>query len=252
MGPDRSPKTGKASGAPARQVSAVTLPPRRGRGLSTNRNTKAAAYAVEAIRTRILEGLLSPGQRLIESELMAELDVGRSTLREAWLRLEADGLVELRHQRGAIVRRLSRRDMAELFEVRACLEGFGAALAAARIDQDGRRKELEAERQRWEQETVLANAVDFMAHNVELHRLISATGDNVRLMQILAPLQMPGYRLQFLRLLDLDYRRHSAKDHLAIIDAVLEGDSKRAEHLMRQHILEAGRLAQQIPDLLDR
>lgn len=251
MSPDRSPKTRKASVAPARQVSAITLSSHRGRGLPAGKNPKAAAYAVEAIRTRILEGLLSPGQRLIESELMAELDVGRSTLREAWLRLEADGLVELRHQRGAVVRRLNRRDMAELFEVRASLEGLGAALAAAHIDRDGRREELEQERSRWEQEAVPANAVDFMAHNVELHRRISVMGDNARLIQVLAPLQMPGYRLQFLRLLDLDYRRRSARDHLAIIDAILAGASGRAEHLMRRHILEAGRLAQQIPGLLD-
>lgn len=217
---------------------------------SADRSTKAAAFAVEAIRTRILEGLLSPGQRLIESELMAELDVSRSTLREAWLRLEADGLVELRHQRGAIVRRLNRRDMAELFEVRACLEGLGAALAAARVGQKDTRTELEAEKRRWEREEVQTNAFEFMAHNVELHRRITALGGNARLMQILAPLQMPGYRLQFMQLLDLGYRRRSAAQHVAIIAAVLAGDSERAERLTRQHVLEAGRLAQQIPDLL--
>lgn len=221
------------------------------RPAAADRGTKAAAFAVEAIRTRILEGLLSPGQRLIESELMAELDVSRSTLREAWLRLEADGLVELRHQRGAIVRRLSRRDMAELFEVRANLEGLGAALAAARVGHQGRRAELEAEKRRWELEEVQTNAFEFMAHNVELHRRITAMGENARLMQLLAPLQMPGYRLQFLQLLDLEYRRRSAAEHVAIITAVLDGDSERAERLTRQHVLEAGRLAQQIPDLLD-
>src|SRR5688572_32960683 len=102
-------------------------------------DTKAALYAAQAIRTRILEGLLSPGQRLIESDLMAELDVGRSTIREAFLKLDAEGLVELRHQRGAIVRRLTRRDLAELFEVRERLEGLAAALAAARVDEGDNR-----------------------------------------------------------------------------------------------------------------
>jgi DNA-binding GntR family transcriptional regulator len=66
--------------------------------------TKAAFYAAESIRTMILEGMLSPGQRLIESDLMQELDVGRSTIREAFLRLDAEGFVELRHQRGAASR----------------------------------------------------------------------------------------------------------------------------------------------------
>ena len=70
--------------------------------------TKAARYAADIIRANIFEGLLSPGQRLIESELMAELDVGRSTIREALLQLDAEGIVELRHQRGSRVRRCRR------------------------------------------------------------------------------------------------------------------------------------------------
>ena len=95
---------------------------------------KAAKYAAEIIRLKILDGMLSPGQRLIELDLMAELDVGRSTIREAFLKLEAEGFVELRHQRGAIVRRMTRRDMAELFEVRERLEGLAASLCAAKVD----------------------------------------------------------------------------------------------------------------------
>jgi DNA-binding GntR family transcriptional regulator len=214
-------------------------------------DTKAALFAAEAIRTRILEGLLSPGQRLIESDLMAELDVGRSTIREAFLRLDAEGVVELRHQRGAIVRRLTRRDMKELFDLRERLEGLGAALAAENVDEAGNREWLAAERKLWRTEEVVSNSIRHMEENVAFHRGINLMSGNERLMRMLAPLQVPGYRMQFLQMIDDKRRRASATEHIAIIDSILAKDPAKAERLMREHVRRAGKIALQIPGLLD-
>ena len=212
---------------------------------------KAAKYAAEIIRLKILDGMLSPGQRLIEMDLMAELDVGRSTIREAFLKLEADGFVELRHQRGAIVRRMTRRDMAELFDVRERLEGLAASLCAAKVDHGGNRARLRELREVWKQQSVRRDSIEHMASNVELHRGIILLADNQRLIRILEPLQVPGYRMQFLDMLDQQQREHSAEDHVAILDAILAGDGAKAERLMREHVRHAGTLAQKIPGLLD-
>jgi DNA-binding GntR family transcriptional regulator len=212
---------------------------------------KAAKYAAEIVRLKILDGMLSPGQRLIEPDLMAELDVGRSTIREAFLKLEAEGFVELRHQRGAIVRRMTRRDMHELFEVRERLEGLAAALCAANVDLDGNRARLKEMREVWKQQPVRRDSVAHMAANVDLHRDIIALAGNQRLVRILEPLQVPGYRVQFLDLLDQGQRNHSAEDHVAILDAILAGDRVKAERLMREHVRKAGELALQIPGLID-
>jgi DNA-binding GntR family transcriptional regulator len=212
---------------------------------------KAAKYAAEIIRLKILDGMLSPGQRLIELDLMSELDVGRSTIREAFLKLEADGFVELRHQRGAIVRRMTRRDMAELFDVRERLEGLAASLCAAHVDHGGNRARLRELREVWKQQSVRRDSIEHMASNVELHRGIILLADNQRLIRILEPLQVPGYRMQFLDMLDQQQREQSAEDHVAILDAILAGDGTKAERLMREHVRHAGKLAQQIPGLLD-
>jgi DNA-binding GntR family transcriptional regulator len=224
-------------------------PPERANDRSPDK--KAAKYAAEIIRMKIVDGLLSPGQRLIEPDLMAELEVGRSTIREAFLKLEAEGFVELRHQRGAIVRRMTRRDMAELFEVRERLEGLGASLCAARVDENGNRARLREMREVWKREDVRSNSLEHMARNVDLHRGIILMGDNQRLIRMLEPLQIPGYRIQFLQLLDEDRRHTSAEEHIAIIDAILAGDAAKAERLMRDHVRRAAKLAQLIPGLLD-
>jgi DNA-binding GntR family transcriptional regulator len=202
-------------------------------------DTKAAMHAAEVIRLKILEGLLSPGQRLIEPDLMSELGVGRSTIREAFLRLDSEGYVELRHQRGAIVRRMTRRDMAELFEVREQLEGLAATLSAARSGE------------RWSDKGLHSNALRHMDENVVLHRGIIDMSGNRRLARMLEPLQIPGYRVQYLTLMDSARQEQSSKDHLEIIAAILSGDAARAGRLMRAHVREAGLLAQRIPNLLD-
>jgi len=215
-------------------------------------DVKAANLAAEAIRSRILDSLLSPGQRLIEAELMAELDVGRSTIREAFLRLESDGLVELRHQRGAMVRRLSRRDMAELFEIRERLEGLGAALCASRASgQSQIRAQLRQARRHWSEMETQGNALRHMQDNVDFHRDLIEMSGNARLLRTLAPMQIPGYRMQFIQLMDDRHCAISATEHVAIIDAMLAGDATEAERLMRHHVRRAGELAQSISGLVD-
>ena len=214
-------------------------------------DTKAAMHAAELIRLKILEGLLSPGQRLIEPDLMSELGVGRSTIREAFLRLDAEGYVELRHQRGAIVKRMTRRDMAELFEVREQLEGLAASLSAAHSSETRHRDWLLAQRERWQDEELSSNALRHMDENVILHRGIIDMSGNRRLARTLEPMQIPGYRVQYLQLMDVARQVQSSKDHLEIIAAILNGDATRAGRLMRAHVREAGLLAQRIPNLLD-
>src|SRR3546814_11928746 len=61
------------------------------------------------LKEQILDGSLAPGQRLISRDLIEELGISRGPLREAFRRLAADRLIELFPNRGAVVRRLSRR-----------------------------------------------------------------------------------------------------------------------------------------------
>ena len=216
---------------------------------SQDGQTKAADIAAAEIRRQIQEGFLAPGQRLIEAELMAQLPVGRSTLREAFLKLAADGLVELQHQRGAWVRRMTRADLAELFQMRECLEGYAAGLAATRVGSGTAGHWLAEARAVWLTEDVLNNEMSHMENNVPLHDGIVAMAGNGRLASSLKLMELPGYRLQFLRLLDREQRVLSARQHIDIIDAIVAGKAAQAEKLMRAHVRRAGELAQMIPGL---
>lgn len=219
----------------------------------TSRARKAADVAADDIRRLIADGLVAPGQRLIEAELVDRIGVSRSTLREAFLKLAIDGLVELQHQRGACVRRMTRTAMQEMFELRECLEGYAAGLAATRVRGDSERSShrawLEEARAIWAGETVPGDALAHMENNVPLHDGIVAMAGNARLKGTLAQFDMPAYRLRFMRLIDNAELARSAHDHVTIIDAILDGSAARAERAMRAHVRRSGRLALRIPDL---
>jgi DNA-binding GntR family transcriptional regulator len=84
-----------------------------------------------ALRERILNGELAPGERLIERDLVETYDVGRGTVRAALQRLEHDGLVAVEIHRGAFVRQLDKQALRELFELRTALELESAHRALA-------------------------------------------------------------------------------------------------------------------------
>ena len=216
---------------------------------SKQAEVKVGRSVAQILRNRILGGDLAPGQRLIEADLLGELSVARSALREAFVQLDAEGLIELRHQRGAIVTKLNRQDMADLFAVRERLEGMAAALAAQRIDEPGHREWLLAQRENWMRTEMLQNERTHMEENVPFHDGIIRMSGNQRLIEILRRLHVPAYRQRFLELLKEDRRKDSVEDHLAVIDAILKGDADRAERLMGAHVRRTGELAQMIEGL---
>jgi DNA-binding GntR family transcriptional regulator len=86
------------------------------------------------LRGEIYRGALTPGQRLLEVELRDHLDVSRAPIREAFLALQRDGLVEMRPHRGATVAAFSDEDIEEIYELRRMLDPFAARAAAERRD----------------------------------------------------------------------------------------------------------------------
>src|SRR3954471_3552561 len=91
-----------------------------------------------ALRDRIVTLRLPPGSVLREDELMRELAIGRTPLREAVKRLTLENLVAVRPRRGTFVTDVHPADIEAITEVRVELEGFAAELAATRLDAAGR------------------------------------------------------------------------------------------------------------------
>lgn len=89
----------------------------------------------QSLETAILSGHLPPGERLIEARIGEELGVSRTTVREALLKLERQGLVVNNPRRGTFVTRLSQADALDLGYARALLECFAVSIGHAAIDE---------------------------------------------------------------------------------------------------------------------
>src|SRR5690606_32381653 len=84
-------------------------------------------------KNQIFDGRLVPGQRLISRDLIEQLGISRGSLREAFRRLESDGLVDIVPNRGAAVRKLSAAEVSHVYQIREALEGYAARAAAQNI-----------------------------------------------------------------------------------------------------------------------
>lgn len=101
-----------------------------------------ASLAYDRISERITSGEFAANERLTEADLVKDLGVSRGAIREAMSKLAADGLIEIELNKGAIVRAISRKDMADFLEVRALHESFAARRAAERSNEPGSRERI--------------------------------------------------------------------------------------------------------------
>jgi GntR family transcriptional regulator, trigonelline degradation regulator len=91
---------------------------------------------LENLRRAIVEGRFRPADRLVERELCALTGASRSSVREALRQLEAEGLILTLPDRGPIVRSVSKTEAADLYQVRALLEGMAGKLFAERASDE--------------------------------------------------------------------------------------------------------------------
>jgi len=187
-----------------------------------------------------------PGQRLTEVELASRYGVSRTSVREAFQRLTADGLLAFEPHRGVTVRRLSRKEVNNLFAVRGALEvlAVGLALPALRAD-PGKLLVLQEE---------MNHAVDgndmaaFSDANNRFHGLFSETADNPVLAETLTRLSNSLYWLQFRMLVDRQDVFASNVEHRRIVEAILAEDMRAAEAAMRDHVAASRTLIQRLSD----
>lgn len=210
--------------------------------MSKTEKSKSASLVdqvVQAIREGIQEGRFVPGQRLIESDLTEQFGISRGPLREAMSRLAGDGLVVIEPHKGVAVRRFTRGDMEELYDVRQAVESLAARLAASRIDRDNNRARLQALLTEMQ---AFSNSGEVMAYascNDRFHKLIVEISGNRYLTNLIEHLHVPIFRELGMRFMDTRARQDSIADHQAIAQAIFDGDGARAGKAMSRHVLRS-------------
>ena len=187
------------------------------------------------LRDRIRDGRLAPGQRLIEADMQRLFRVSRGPVREAVRRLAAEGLIDLRHNSGAIVRALTRDEVSNVFRIREVLEGLAARLAADNVKQGESAHELLALEES-HRLTFDGSPASYMRYNDLFHALIVRLSANEQLIQLLRQLHVRVYRLQVEALRTSVSYVNSRREHEEIVRAIAKGKGAEAERIMRNHI----------------
>lgn len=197
--------------------------------------------AYEQIRRRILDNAWPPGHRALEQEVALALGMSRTPVREALLRLQADGLVEVIPRHGMRVLPVSPDDMREIYQILTALECMAAELLAERKPTDkvlqplvvaskAMDKALKAE----DLDAWAAADERFHAHLVELcgNRQLQATALNY------------WDRAHRARMFTLRLRpkpANSTKEHMQMVERLRAGDAAGAAAVTRAHRERASR-----------
>lgn len=191
--------------------------------------------AYQAIKTAILSLALEPGHPLVESELAEQLGISKTPVRTALQELERDGLVTKLLYKGTYVSEITRRDIREVFELRAVLEGLAASLAVPALDQtDLARAEelLEAMESALQQ----GNRELASQYGARFHEVIRQKADNERLLLIVHNLDDHTQRFRLLSDQISGRLEKSLRQHREILEALKRRDPDLAEQRVRQHL----------------
>lgn len=188
----------------------------------------------QILRRRILMGEISAGERLSVPALARELEVSRSPVREAVLRLCREGLAQEERNRGAVVPHPDTGTLISLYQAREALEGMTARLAAENFSADIRRRLLSI---LTEHEEVVAEG-DFTRHiemDAAFHRNVREAAGSPVMAKMLDEIQ--GQVMLAMRSTAVSGgARQAIEDHRRIFEALATGDPEVSERAARQHI----------------
>jgi DNA-binding GntR family transcriptional regulator len=201
------------------------------------RSSSAVGDVFVAVRDGILSGAFAPGQAITESEIASQLGVSRTPVREALRELEVQGLLT-RHHRRILVASLSAAEADDVHEIRVALEIVAVRQAIARRPAETIVPHLERTISEMRYEIKNGNTAMALKSARAFHEAIFHGSDNKMLTRFLAQVynRVDQYRFYNSSQRSSARLRRTIEEHLAIVDAIREGDVDRAQNQMQLHL----------------
>ena len=226
MPDDNAAQTGSAGAKPARSGS---------RMLNADR-----AYA--EVKRRILDNEMPAGYQILEQELAEMLDMSRTPVREAMIRLAEEGMVEIRPRHGLRVLPLSASDMQEIYHILIALEATAAQLVAERGLSDDQLGQLRTAVSDMDRALASDDLRGWAAADERFHMLLVDYCGNARLRALVGTFWDQSHRARMATLKLRPKPVDSNKDHAAVVEAITRGDAEAAREIHRQHRIRAGQI----------
>lgn len=198
--------------------------------------------AYQEIRRKILENEMPPGFQITEQELALSLEVSRTPTREALLRLEVEGLVEIWPRHGMRVKRVSIDDVREIYEILTALESTAAGLAAMRKPPPAELTEMRSCTDMMDKALRKNNLKEWAIADEQFHRLLARASGNTRFVEIVDTYFGQSHRLRMMTLSLRPKPSGSNRDHDAVLKAIDKGDAEAAVRIHREHRMHSAKM----------
>lgn len=191
----------------------------------------------DRLRKKILDSELAPGSHILEQELAVMLGVSRTPIREAVIRLQNEGLLEIVPRHGVRIVPIAVSDMREIYDVLISLEPRAAELLAARGASPKELRQLEDACARMADSLARGEMEEWALADEEFHLGIVRLSNNRRLVDIVLNCWDQVHRARYftLRLRQHPQPSKSIEEHYEIIEAVRRGDTSAAYGIYRRH-----------------
>jgi GntR family transcriptional regulator, rspAB operon transcriptional repressor len=185
------------------------------------------------LRQRIIRGEIPPGTALSEAEIARRFSISRQPVREAFIKLAEEGLLEIRPQRGTYVRKISKTAVMDARFVREAIEANIVRELAVEGDAGlvaTLRRQLLAQRA-----VPVGELYDFMRLDEEFHRTLADAAGRLYGWKVIEDVKVQMDRVRYLSLRSFPQAK-LVRQHTAIVDAIEKASPDRAERAMREHL----------------
>lgn len=187
--------------------------------------------AYQFIKNQITSGMYRPGHVLSENQMCIKLDMSRTPVREAFKKLENDGLIE-RDGQETRVTQIKKEELRENYDLRSMLEGYALQKSFSNLD----RSKLEKFRTQFTTALNRKNWEDYLELDEQFHHFLTKSDDGSTLQKSLDLLQSQTNRMRYAIRDDQRCMISSVDEILQIIDAIAENDRDEAVRRLNKHV----------------
>jgi len=187
------------------------------------------------LREQIIQAELMPGERISEAEIAKSLSISRQPVREAFIKLSEEGLVQVLPQRGTYVTRIS---IASVMDVRFVREAIEADIVRQVVGEHTAETVRELRDQIARQRQVPQDdRAAFLRLDELFHHTLAAAAGRAYAWSVIESVKAQMDRVRFLSVDDIQIGR-LIEQHERIVDAIAAGDVGKAEAALRRHLRE--------------
>ncbi len=201
--------------------------------IQTNKR-RLADEVYEQLVNAIAHREIGPEDRLIQEKIATQLDISRTPVREALMRLEQEGVLVVANRGGFRLHQMDDHEVRELYQARAAIEGQAARILAQRNDPKIIKKLRKIVKK--EEDIKIASARAYFEANRNIHRSFVELADNRYLLEMFDMIWGKALAFQLFAAIENVDLSNSLGDHMSLVDAIESGDKAAVLEAFVDHI----------------